>query len=154
MKILFYLLLSAFILIQFFPIDKTNPPVNRELDFLSLKNPPQEIAKMIRTSCYDCHSNETRYPWYSYLQPSGWFLQDHIKDGRRELNFSEFASSEKKRQIHKLEECAEQIENGEMPLQSFVLLHQDARLNAQQRKTLSQYFQNLAEKERNLNMAE
>ena len=95
---------------------------------------------MIKSACYDCHSNETVYPWYAKVQPFGWFLKDHIDEGRRELNFSTFASYEPRRQAKKLDEAAEQIENGGMPLESYTLIHKEAKLTAEQKKLLTDYF--------------
>lgn len=110
MKKVFYVLLLAFILIQFFQIDKTNPPINEGVDFINIKKAPEPIAKLIKGACYDCHSNTTKYPWYSNLQPVGWFLQKHYNDGRKHLNFSTFAIYTPKKQEHKLEETIEMIE--------------------------------------------
>ncbi len=92
MKKLFFLLVVAFALLQFFQIDKTNPPVDKNMDFLTIKKTPEDVAQLIKTSCYDCHSNESVYPWYTNIQPFGWFIKDHIEEGRKELNFSTFAT--------------------------------------------------------------
>lgn len=97
MKKISVILLVAFILIQFFPIDKNNPAPTPQMDFLTIKNTPETTANLIRNGCYDCHSNETKYLWYSNVQPIAWFLQDHIEEGRKELNFSTFATYEPKR---------------------------------------------------------
>lgn len=140
MKKIVVVLLVAFIIIQFFPIDKTNPPPTPGMDFLKIKNTPEPIAKIIRTSCYDCHSNETRYPWYSNISPASWFVKNHINKGRKHLNFSTFATYEPKRQAHKLEECIEMIEKKEMPLESYYVGHQNAKLTDAQRKELAEYF--------------
>ena len=130
----------VFIIIQFFPIDKTNPITNEGMDFLKIKNTPEPIAKLIRNSCYDCHSNETKYPFYSNVQPVAWLLKNHIDEGRKELNFSTFATYEPKRQAHKLEEAAEYVEQKNMPLESYTLGHSDAKLSDEQRKQLVDYF--------------
>ncbi len=140
MKKIIIILLVAFVIIQFFPIDKTNPPVNEGMDFLRIKNTPKNIAKIISTSCYDCHSNETEYPWYSSIAPSSWFLKKHIDEGRQHLNFSIFATYEPKRQIDKMEGCVELIESKEMPLESYYIGHQNAKLSDEQRKELVTYF--------------
>lgn len=140
MKKILIVILVAFIIIQFFPIDKKNPLVNTGMDFLNIKNTPENIAKVVKTSCYDCHSNETKYPWYSSIAPSSWFLKNHINEGRKHLNFSTFAMYEPKRQIHKMEECIEMIEKKEMPLESYYLGHQDAKLTDEQRQMLIKYF--------------
>ena len=130
----------VFIIIQFFPIDKTNPITNEGMDFLKIKNTPEPIAKLIKNSCYDCHSNETKYPFYSNIQPVAWLLKNHIDEGRKELNFSTFATYEPKRQAHKLEEAAENVEQKKMPLESYTLGHSDAKLSDEQRKQLVNYF--------------
>lgn len=140
MKKILIVLLVAFIIIQFFPIDKTNPATNDGMDFLKIKNTPEPIANIIKNSCYDCHSNETEYPFYSNIQPVAWLLKNHIDEGRKELNFSTFATYEPKRQAHKLEEATEYVEQKKMPLESYTLGHQDAKLTDEQRKQLADYF--------------
>ena len=140
MKKILIVLLVAFIIIQFFPIDKTNPATNDGMDFLKIKNTPEPIANIIKNSCYDCHSNETEYPFYSNIQPVAWLLKNHIDEGRIELNFSTFATYEPKRQAHKLEEATEYVEQKKMPLESYILGHQDAKLTDEQRKQLADYF--------------
>lgn len=150
MKKILIALIGAFLLLQFFQIDKTNPPVDQNSDFLTLKKTPENVAQLIKSACYDCHSNETVYPWYAKVQPFGWFLKDHIDEGRRELNFSTFASYEPKRQAKKLDEAAELIENGGMPLESYTLIHKEAKLTAEQKKLLTDYFNTV----KNATMAE
>lgn len=143
MKKVLIVLLVAFVIIQFFRIDKTNPPVNTGTDFLVIKNTPENVAKIIRTSCYDCHSNESKYPWYSNIQPFGWFLKDHIEDGRKHFNLSTFATYTPKRQAHKLNEAAGEVEKGDMPLNSYVLGHSEANLNVEQKALLINYFRKI-----------
>ncbi len=143
MKKILVILLVVFIFIQFFPIDKTNPPITKGVDFLTIKQTPEPIAKIIKTSCYDCHSNETQYPWYSNVSPASWFLKKHIDEGRKKLNFSTFATYEPKRQVHKLEECVEMLNKGEMPLESYLLGHQNARLSEEQKQQLIDYFKKI-----------
>ena len=143
MKKVFLILFLVFILIQFFRIDKTNPPINTGMDFLTIKKTPETIANQIRNSCYDCHSNETKYPWYSNIQPFGWFLKNHIEDGRKHLNFSTFATYEPKRQAHKLFESVEMVENGEMPMESYLLMHPEAKLSESQKAEIVNYFKRI-----------
>jgi len=140
MKKVLTVILVAFIIIQFFPIDKTNPAPTPGMDFLKIKKVQPEIANLIKVSCYDCHSNETAYPWYSNIAPASWIMKNHIDEGRKELNFSTFAMYEQKRQVHKLQECIEMIERKEMPLDSYFLGHQNAKLSDEQRKILIDYF--------------
>lgn len=140
MKKVLIIIIVAFILIQFFPIDKNNPVATPQLDFLKIKNTPETTANLIRNACYDCHSNESKYPWYSNVQPLGWFLENHIKEGRKELNFSTFATYQKKKQVKKLEEAVGMIENSEMPLDSYIIAHSEAKLSAAEQKELTDYF--------------
>ena len=151
MKKILLIILVAFVLIQFFPIDKNNPAATPQLDFIKIKNTPQNTAVLIKNSCYDCHSNESKYPWYSNLQPVAWFLENHIEEARKELNFSTFATYEKKRQAHKLDKVVEVLEKNEMPLDSYVLGHPEAKLTAAQREELIRYFKMQAQDLRLLN---
>jgi len=146
MKKILIALLVVLVVLQFFQIDKTNPAVDESKDFLKTQNTPEEIASIIKTSCYDCHSNESRYPWYSNVQPAGWFLKGHIDEGRGELNFSTFTDYELKRQDHKLEECIEYIEKDEMPLGSYTLVHREAALTEAQKNILIDYFKSVRTK--------
>lgn len=145
MKKIIYLLVFVLIIIQFFQIEKANPPVNEGTDFLKIKKTPENISAQIRNSCYDCHSNETKYPWYSYIQPFGWFLKSHIDEGRKKLNFSIFANYEPKRQAHKMDEAAELTGHGAMPLESYLLIHQEAKLTDQQRNAMTVYYRKIEE---------
>ncbi len=140
MKKILIIILVAFVIIQFFPIDTTNPAPTPGMDFLKIKNTTPEIAGIINASCYDCHSNETRYPWYAHISPASWLLRNHIDEGRKNLNFSTFAVYEPKIQAHKLQECIEMVERKEMPLESYFIGHQDAKLTDEQRKVLVNYF--------------
>lgn len=143
MKKIFRLLVLAFIVIQFFQIDKTNPPVDESQDFIKIHNPSPEIAEQIKASCYDCHSNESKYPWYTYVQPVGWWVKNHIEEGKHHLNFSEFGNYSVKRQSHKMEECYELIEKGEMPLESYTIAHKDAVLDNATKEQLITYFKEM-----------
>ena len=140
MKKILVILLVAFIIIQFFPIDKNNPVATPQMDFLRIKNTPENTSKLIRNGCYDCHSNETKYVWYANVQPIGWFLKKHINEGRKELNFSTFSTYEPKRKAHKLHEAVEMIEQNEMPLESYVLAHSEAKFTEAEKQEMIQYF--------------
>lgn len=140
MKKILIILLVVFIFIQFFQIDKTNPVSNEGMDFLKIKNTPEPIAKLIRNSCYDCHSNETKYPFYSNIQPAAWLMKSHIDEGRIALNFSTFSTYDSKQQIKKLGEAAEYVKKNKMPLESYLIGHPDAKLTEQERKIIADYF--------------
>lgn len=97
---------------------------------------PAEVNKILEVSCNDCHSNNTNYPWYANVQPVAWWLAGHVNDGKRHLNFSEFVTYSAKKQNHKMEEIAEMVEQHEMPLSSYTIVHTNAVLNAEQQKLL------------------
>jgi hypothetical protein len=97
------------------------------------------VKNALAVACNDCHSNNTRYPWYSSIQPVSWFLANHVNDGKRHLNFDEFLSYEPKRMDHKMEELIESQEEGWMPISSYTLIHKDAILNADQKKAIIDY---------------
>lgn len=122
-------LLGAIIIIQLFQIEKSNPPIVKQKDFVELTNPPADLKTLIKEACYDCHSYETKYPWYTYVAPLNWWIGHHINEGREHLNFSEWGDYPYDRQLHKLEEFYEEVEEGEMPLTSYTLVHANARLS-------------------------
>jgi hypothetical protein len=98
---------------------------------------PVEVQEVLHTSCYDCHSNTTRYPWYAEIQPIGWWLNSHIQDARRELNFSEFARYRLRRQFVKLQQVIDEVNDNEMPLPSYLIIHSEARLSLAQKERLT-----------------
>jgi hypothetical protein len=95
-----------------------------------------EVKNILQTSCYDCHSDHTEYPWYTNIQPVGWWLQDHVNEGKREVNFSQFSPGRIRRAIRKFHEITEQVEEGEMPLSFYTLIHGNAKLSAEQSSAL------------------
>lgn len=143
MKKVLIVLLVLLVILQFFKIDKTNPPVEPGMDFLVSKSTPQREANLIRSACYDCHSHETTYPWYADVQPMAWLLEKHIKVGRKKFNFSTFATYGLERQAHKLEEAAELVESGDMPMESYLLGHPEAKLTQEDRDVLIAYFKTM-----------
>lgn len=133
-------LIALLVIIQFFRIDKINPAIIEENDFIIIANPPENVAKIIKTSCYDCHSNETKYPWYTNFAPLSWWIKHHIDEGRDELNFSEWGTYKEKRKNHKIEECIELIDEDEMPLSSYLITHSDAKLTDDDKRSLLEWF--------------
>ncbi len=138
-KILF-ILIAAIALIQLKQIDRTNPESNPDLDYLVLTNAPNEIDNIIKTSCYDCHSNQVKYPWYSYVAPISWIIDSHIQDGRKHLNFSEWGNYADTKQNHKLEECVDELNAGKMPLNSYTIIHSNANLSEADKTALIAWF--------------
>lgn len=131
---------AVLVLIQFLQTDKTNPPVDPTKDYLNIESVPPETAVLIKTACYDCHSYQTKYPWYSYIAPVSWLLRNHIIEGRQHLNFSEWAAYPTDKKAHKLEECTEMVSEGEMPTFSYVWMHPEAKLTAAQQSQLIAWF--------------
>lgn len=111
-------------LLQTVQPDRSNPEITAPLEA------PPEVMAVLRRACYDCHSNETRWPWYSYLSPVSILVANHVQEGRRHLNFSDWSSWDAAKQMHASSEILEVLETGEMPLKSYLLLHPDAELSA------------------------
>jgi hypothetical protein len=107
---------------------------------------PPAVKALLTTACYDCHSNTTRYPWYAEIQPTGWWLASHVEDGKKHLNFSEFAAYAPKRAVHKMEEVMDTVTEHEMPLSSYTLIHRDARLTDEQIKLLADWAETVRAK--------
>ena len=119
-------LLIVFVGIQFIPTSRNQSDTVPSIDFMRVNKVPENIQKKLEGSCYDCHSNNTQYPWYNKIQPVAWLLEDHIKEGKAELNFNEWDDLSNRRKNSKLKSIISQIEDGEMPLSSYTLIHGDA----------------------------
>jgi hypothetical protein len=119
--------------LQFFPTRTNQSTEVPTTDFILSYRAPENIGNILHTSCYNCHSNNTNYPWYSHVQPVGWFLESHINKGKKELNLSEFGSYSVRRQKSKLKSMVNQVDKGEMPL----------RLSQDQKKALVNYLDSI-----------
>ena len=104
---------------------------------------PTEVQNILKTSCYDCHSNNTNYPLYSYVQPVAWYLSDRVKDGKKHLDFSQFAAYKIGRQYRKLQEISHELEDDEMPMSSYTLMHGKAKLSLEQKKIIFSWVNDL-----------
>lgn len=131
LKIAAVFLFAGLLIIQFFQIDRSAPPVKTDETLDAAATVPPEVKEILERSCADCHSNATVYPWYATVQPAGWFLKNHIEEGRRELNFSIFNTYNKTKKWRKFEQICEQSKSGEMPPASYLLIHRSAELNDQ-----------------------
>lgn len=140
---LLIVLLVLFILIQFYPKPQKNDSGLTVNDIHNVHQVPAVLDTVFKTSCYDCHSNNTVYPWYFNFQPVAMWLGNHINDGKKELNFSEFASYSIRKQYKKLEEINEQVKEKEMPLKSYTLIHSRAKLDDEQRLLITEWASNL-----------
>jgi hypothetical protein len=142
-KIIAVVLLVAFMGIQFVPTERNQSDVVPKTDFMLVNSVPDHIKSKLQTSCYDCHSNNTQYPWYNKVQPIAWFLEDHIKEGKAELNFNEWDSLSNRRKKSKLRSIIKQIENDEMPLDSYTLIHREASFSEAEKQELIQWVERL-----------
>lgn len=129
-------ILIIFIAIQFIRPDRNISGKILQTDISKTFNIPGDVHNLLKNACYDCHSNNTNYPWYSNIQPVGWFLADDVKNGKAQINFSEFGSLSKRRQISKLRGIETQIKDDAMPLPTYRLMHEDARLTDAQKELL------------------
>jgi hypothetical protein len=121
---------------QFIRPSRANLPVDAARTIQANMEVPPEVTAILARSCDDCHSSTTQWPWYSNVAPVSWLLAHHVNDGREELSFSDWSSYTPKRAAHKLKEICEQLEKGEMPLQSYVLLHRSAALSDADKEVL------------------
>jgi hypothetical protein len=130
-------LLILFVLVQFYPRPPKNVDLSASPNDISVTNKTTlGVQNILKKSCYDCHSNNTTYPWYASIQPVAWWLGNHITEGKKHLNFSEFGTYSLSQKYKKLEETIHEVENGDMPLTSYTLIHTDAKLGAAEKKTL------------------
>ncbi len=139
----FLFLLIVFVGIQFMPTTRNQRNEVLEIDFFKTFGAPNNIQNLFKNSCYDCHSNNTNYPWYNKIQPVSWLLEHHIKEGKKELNFSEFGGYSKRRQKSKLKSIKNQIEKNEMPLSSYIFIHKDAKLSENDKKLIYNWLDEL-----------
>ncbi len=142
-KKIFIVLSLVFLGIQFIP---TVPNESSEVlpeDFVTTFNAPEDIKSLLQTSCYDCHSNNTIYPWYNKLQPVSWFMSGHIEKAKEELNLSEFGGYSGRRQRSKIKSIVSQIRDNEMPLPSYVFIHRDAKLSDDEKTRLENWLTQL-----------
>lgn len=128
------------IAIQFFDTDKNIAAVPSENSIEKHYRVPEHMRELLKTSCYDCHSNTTVYPWYNNIQPVKWWLADHVNSGKRHLNFDEFNSYSKEKKLKKLDEVAETVREDEMPLTSYTVAHQNAKLTNVQKSEIEQWI--------------
>ncbi len=135
-KYILYSLIVLLIAIQFFQTDKTAILSIKENHFVSIEKASPEIENLLQQSCYDCHSYTVHYPWYSYVAPVSWWVKHHVNEGLGELNLSTWNNYSAKKREHKLKEMIEEIEEGEMPLSSYTLIHANAKLTATQKAQL------------------
>jgi hypothetical protein len=131
-------LLAIFILMQFFRPQKNIHPGPQPAS-IARYGVPAPVQSILEKACNDCHSNNTKYPWYNNIQPAAWFLNQHVKDGKRHLNFDEFANYPLKKQQKKLDETEELVREDHMPLSSYLWIHKEAKLTPEEKKALTDW---------------
>ncbi len=129
--------------LQFLPTRINQSTVVPPTDFMKTYKVPADIERILSVSCYNCHSNNTSYPWYSEVQPIGLLLESHINKGKGELNFSEFGDYSTRKQKSKIKSMINQVEKDEMPLASYTFIHRDARLSQDSKKVLVSYLKSI-----------
>lgn len=131
--------------IQFIRPDSNNDNRVMATDFIKTHEVPTQIGSILRRACYDCHSNNTEYPWYSSIQPLGLLLNKHIREGKKKLNFSEFGAYSERKQVSKLKSMKNQIEQNKMPLPSYSMVHKKALLTSEEKNLIITYINNLTQ---------
>ncbi len=129
-------LLALILIIQFFRPDRNAGEVYGPNDISKAIGMPADVKIILEKACNDCHSNNTVYPWYTNIQPLGWWLNHHVNEGKQELNFSEFNTYKTRRKLRKLEDIADEVKEEEMPLSSYTIMHGNAKLTDKEKQTL------------------
>jgi hypothetical protein len=129
-------LLIILVIIQFIRPEKNRSTTIGANDLSKHYAIPANVQDILGRACNDCHSNNTKYPWYSEVQPVGWWLQNHVNDGKRNMNFSEYTSYKPEDQHHLMEELMEEVKEGHMPLNSYLWVHKEAKLSAEEKEAL------------------
>jgi hypothetical protein len=143
LKKILWFLLFAFIVIQFIRPKKNKSTEITANHIYSMYPASQEVKTIMGKACNDCHSNNSNYPWYSNIQPVYWWLNSHIQDGKRHMNFSEFGTYRIAKQNHKLEECIDEVKGGSMPLDSYTWTHTDAKLTDMEKAQLTAWWSSI-----------
>jgi hypothetical protein len=146
LKWIFGALAAAFALLQFTNPARTNPPSPPGGDISATNPPPPQIAALLHTACYDCHSDETKWPWYGHVAPASWLVVSDVNDGRERLNFSDWPHALPERAAKRLERISEELDYKNMPPAKYTIIHADARLTDGQRKALIQWADDTAAK--------
>lgn len=135
--------IGLILLSQLFRINTENPATIPDQNFASISQIPAGKLSILRNACYDCHSNESKYPWYAAIAPLSWRVSAHIKDGRQHLNFSEWGSYSARKKQHRIEDIEDAFSNGWMPLWDYKIAHKSARLTVEQRTEMASWFKSL-----------
>ena len=142
-KTIGWLLLIALIVIQFFRPEKNINPGDQPNAISKKYIVSADVKTILDKACMDCHSNNTRYPWYNNIQPVAWWLNDHVIDGKKELNFDEYINKRPRFQYRRMEQTIDLVKKGEMPLDSYTWIHKDAILSEEEKTKLFEWAQSV-----------
>lgn len=142
-KWIIYSLLILLVGIQFIPTSINQQEITPYTDIRKVYTIPDNVLTILEVSCFDCHSNNTNYPFYSRIQPMAMLMDKHVREGKEELNFSEFGDYSDRKKRNKLFSIQNQVKDGEMPLSSYTLMHNDAKLTANEKKLIEEWITNL-----------
>ncbi|WP_321288204.1 heme-binding domain-containing protein [uncultured Sunxiuqinia sp.] len=145
LKVILVIIIAALIVIQFIQPEKNEDGIETN-HLLKQEQVPTEISAILTNACLDCHSNQTTYLWYHRVAPVSFFISNHIHEGKGELNLSDWGTMDILDKIGTMEDIAEEVEEGEMPLKSYTLIHPKARLSEQERKTLIDWTESMSER--------
>lgn len=141
-KILLFLLVTL-VIAQFFGPEKNEGSLSSIESFLAETKPPEDVKLILKETCYDCHSDVTRYPWYNNITPVNYWLAEHVKDGKKHFNVSNWEGNSVKRKDHKFEELIEMVKAKEMPLDSYTWTHSEAKLTDAQISSVIEWAKNV-----------
>ena len=144
-RLFWYSFFGIIILMQAYPVSRPEVSKENPNDLLATAEVPENIAVVLKSACYDCHSNETVYPWYSYVAPVKWLVYRDTKEGREELNFSEWASMSKMDQATALSDISDEVTEGDMPMKIYPIMHPDAKLSDKDRQAIADWADELTE---------
>ena len=130
-KIAGFVLAGVFIILQFFQPEK-NISGTGDYHILKVEKLPEDISKLLQNSCFDCHSNQTQYPWYDHIAPASWLVAHHIREGKKQLNLSEWGNKDLTDKLGILGQIQDEVKTGSMPLPSYTMIHRDAKLSKEQ----------------------
>ena len=145
LKYFLYGLIAVFFLVQFFPSNLPENNDDQTSDILMIEQAPDDVKQILTKACYDCHSNLTNLPWYSYVAPVSWLISRDTRIGRDELNFSEWAQLSKRKKIKALDDIAEEVEKKNMPLKIYTVIHKDAVLSDDDIKVITDWTELVSE---------
>ncbi|MEN8122979.1 MAG: heme-binding domain-containing protein [Bacteroidota bacterium] len=144
-KIIVAIILVIIIIPQLIPVDRPENNDDKTNDLIANNKIPDTIASLLKSSCYDCHSNQTIYPWYANIAPISWLVVRDVKLGREELNFSDWETLSKMYKAKQLNNLSEEVEEGKMPMPIYLITHGDAKLSEQKKAALVNWSETFAE---------